>query len=102
MTREEIVRVLAERLARKELFPLSGTTAESRVLLRQGGAAFLQNDANVDALVAAWRDNNTCVFGASIIAGIKEWMVDNKATVDVEAALSPDDTLDLSEIEQLL
>lgn len=97
MTREEIVAELAQRLARKESFPMP-----TRADFRQGGAALLADDAAADKLVAAWQENDAAKLGTIIIQGIKDWMTETKSTVDVEAMLSPDDTLDLTELERFL
>ena len=94
MTRDEIVDVLAKRLARKEF------TVPTIQDLRQGGAAMLQDATTASAIRAAW--NEKCKVGEIISTFINDWVRDNRAEAEIETLLSPDDTLSLTEIERLL
>lgn len=97
MTRNEIVAILAERLARNEGFKTPRVSD-----LRQGGGAVLGDADKADQLLSSYVENDGASFGNILIAGIREWMVSNQATGDVESMLSPDDTLNLTEVERIL
>lgn len=97
MTREQIVAILAERLARNEGFKTPQVAD-----LRQGGAAVLGDSNKASQLLSAYVVNDGASFGNILISGIRDWMVSNQATGDVEDMLSPDDTLDLTEVARIL
>lgn len=97
MTRNQIVAILAERLARNEGFRTPQVSD-----LRQGGGVVLNDSDKAGQLLSAYVVNDGAAFGNILIAGIREWMVSNQATGDVEDMLSPDDTLDLAEVERIL
>ncbi len=94
MTREQIVAILAKRLAKNEF------SVPTKAQLKQGGAATLNNDALVSAIRSSWNDK--CRVGEIITSNINAWVRDNTAETEVESMLSPDDTLSLTELERLL
>ena len=92
-TREQIVEKLASRRVRN--FYLPGLT---RLQVRQ--AAQQLTDEDWDEIITAIRTNANDVIGAQI-SGRTLVYLKGLAVADVESALSPDDTLSITELENL-